>query len=251
MSLFVMSVSFISCSSDDEEAPAEENLSVEFLLGEWSCSGLERNSGTSTVISGGPMNLNPFYRERIRYVEFTNEPTQMDDGTMGYVLIGTTHDGAVVRYNYKIEGNWIKGSLINNEVSSYRKGYLKTIGFKVETDEKYEDGSYWTFGLLAYYQFTKSTVAGTYKGTNDTWEFYFYFNEDGSGTGEGHSRTGSEYKWVFNWTLNDNTITCNGYGGFVGFDGEVSSNPFNTTFTITGTERLKGGPFRDVIYSRF
>lgn len=80
---------------------------------------------------------------------------------------------------------------------------------------------------------SNSSVVGRWTGTNGTWNFTYVFNSNGTGTAEGTSKRGSKHLWQFTWS-GKTSIRCKGPHQSVGFDGEVTSDTWDSTFTLSG-----------------
>ena len=80
---------------------------------------------------------------------------------------------------------------------------------------------------------SNSSVVGRWTGTNGTWNFTYVFNSNGTGTAEGTSKHGSKHLWQFTWS-GKTSIRCKGPHQSIGFDGEVTSDTWDSTFTLSG-----------------
>lgn len=78
-----------------------------------------------------------------------------------------------------------------------------------------------------------SSIVGTWKGSNDTWTFVYVFRSNGTGSAEGTSKRGSKHLWTFTWS-GKTSIKCKGPHSSVSFDGEVTTDTWDSTFTLSG-----------------
>ena len=85
------------------------------------------------------------------------------------------------------------------------------------------------------------SVVGTWTGTNGTWNFTYVFNSNGTGSADGTSKRGSKHIWTFTWS-GKSTIKCSGPHTYVGFDGEVTNEPWDFTLKLNGNT-LTGANF--------
>ncbi|MBQ8702055.1 MAG: hypothetical protein IJ549_04765 [Prevotella sp.] len=232
-------------------------MSSKNLLGIWWVSlGYKDYDSNGESLGYWPSYRNPLDKLGIEYIKFTDRSATMDDGSQGYVLEAETTDGNIQYYTWQLDGNKIKGSLISGEIEW--KSLAETIRFikvKFTTPNMPSEAAYCAYDI-SYVWIGKNDFVGTWKGTNDSWEFYYYFNEDGTGWGEGYSRAGSEMRWEFTYTFTEGNeegvAKCVGASGYAGFDGEVNlNNKFEATFVLGNHGKtLTGGDFSNVEFKR-
>lgn len=245
---------FASCSKDSGGGSAPSNSGMQ---GVWHVLGGYDVYDTNGNWTSEIVTLNtPLGRQGIWYLKFTDTQTTMADGSQGYVLEAETRDHQKTYHTWKLNGNRLEGSLISAEVEfSQLSSTIKTCKVIFTTPDMPSDVSHYSY-TLSYQWIDKSDFVGTWKGSNDTWEFYYYFNDDGTGWGEGYSRTGSEMRWEFTYVFTEGNeegvAKCVGASGYVGFDGEVNlNNKFETTFVLGNHGlTLKGGDYSNVEFEK-
>ncbi len=89
-----------------------------------------------------------------------------------------------------------------------------------------------------------SSIVGTWEGSSSPWTFTVTFNSNGTGSARGSSKHGSTHIWEFTWS-GSSSIRCKGPHSYVGSDGEVTSDTWDSTLQLSGNT-LTGFPIGSI-----